>query len=119
MGVRGLNDELEFQCKGCGEIDSIEGVSAVPRAQGCRPNGEGGVDWKDTDVAFWEAETMLGFGCSNDKCQFWQGQYGTEGDFEDGTLRFVVGKKLDEIARIVVLDNDTGEYVAPMVELGL
>lgn len=98
--------ELLFRCKGCGSYDSIVEISLVPRVMGVRPIGDGHYDHDDgRDEAFWEAESVIGYGCDNDAtCEFWQGQYGLNHSAEKGWW-VDDAPSLEAIAEVV---EDTG-----------
>lgn len=65
-----------YRCKGCGATDSIGEISVVPRFVVIRPDGEYlSRGWGDE--CFWESETVLGYACDNEQCEYWQGNYGT------------------------------------------
>jgi hypothetical protein len=56
-----------YECRGCGETNNVVAVSLVPRTQYIFPGDEWG-----SDEAYWEGETVIGFGCMNDECRFAQ-----------------------------------------------
>lgn len=94
--------DLEFRCRGCGTVDTIVAVSAPTRIKGVRPDGEGGIEWKDVpDTTFDEGEADLGYGCENENCEFWQGNYGVSGNALEGQFHMKTGPTLDGIAEIV------------------
>lgn len=93
-----------FKCRGCGEFDSIVEVGLVPRIVAVRPDGDGGTEYVDSDdEAFWEAETNIGYGCTNSDCEFWQGDGGIRS--HNDVLSVVMAYELDEIAEAI---EDTG-----------
>lgn len=68
-----------YKCRGCGELDSIVEIDSVPRIVSITPEADedSGFDYPGwTDEAFWESSTTIGYGCMNDGCDFWQGNYG-------------------------------------------
>jgi hypothetical protein len=97
----------QYRCRGCGAIDSIVEVELVPRVHDIRPDETGdGFEYGDMDEAAWEASTTLGYGCSNEACRYWQGQYGESlgHDSEDREMfehapGFTEGP--DEIAEVI------------------
>jgi len=98
----------QFKCKGCGEIDSIVEVQLEPQIQTVRPEqAENAVPFEDVDYGgyegFHEAIVVLGFGCRNESCQFWQGNWGAAypKKYETRLIHFERAKDLDEIAEIV------------------
>lgn len=95
----------QFRCKGCGEIDSIVEISLAPRIAWIEPPTEPiyGPEYPGLDKVFWEAETVLGYGCNNEECEFWQGIWGSPAEHrkESSYFKFTRAKDLDEIAEVV------------------
>jgi hypothetical protein len=96
-----------YKCKGCGELDSIVEISLVPTIQFVFPEqAENAVPFEDVDYGtqehFPEAETVIGFGCFTESCQFWQGDYGNRaGIYESKWFRFDRALDLQQIAEVV------------------
>jgi len=74
-----------LRCKGCGEINSIAEISLVPRRFYVEPDGSA---MNGPDEAFWEAETVLGYACSNYECKFFDGDYGVGSAADGHAIRF-------------------------------
>jgi len=98
-----------FQCKGCGETDSIVEVSLLPSIQTVRPDpAPNATPFEDVDysvsdpVDFWEGAPVLGYACRNERCRFWHGSYGYPNDRDqEPVLMFETAPKLEDIATIV------------------
>ena len=56
-------------CKRCGS--GLYEISLVPRSMRVLGDGIYG-----EDVAYWEAEQVIAYGCDNERCEYWQGNYG-------------------------------------------
>ncbi len=80
--------ETYYRCKGCGEYDSIVEISLVPRTVIVRPPIEGFAEYGYENL-YTDAETIIGYGCTNSSCEWWQGIYGSDGSITDGTLRIL------------------------------
>jgi hypothetical protein len=94
-----MTDE-RLQCKGCGEINSIVEVSLVPRIFYVEPDGS---CLNGPEEAFWEAETTLGYGCTNDKCEFWHGVLGVDAPSSFGVRPVIFSKaqQIEDIAEVI------------------
>lgn len=74
--------EHPYRCAGCGETRSIVEISLVPRVVGVAAEAPAPVvsdaDRLDygADESFYEAETVLGYGCTNVDCDYWHGHFG-------------------------------------------
>ena len=85
-----------YRCKGCGEYYTIVEVSLVPRTVGVRPPTEPiyGPEY-DTghDVAYWEDEVVVGYGCLTESCRWWQGNLGVGGGLDNGNIHAKTGPR--------------------------
>jgi hypothetical protein len=91
-----------YTCAACGTPGAVVEVSLVPRVVGVAPvapDAPAEVDYTGFDEAFWDAETVLGYGCANADCEYWHGGYGIVRG-EDGTHRIVEALPLDMVAII-------------------
>lgn len=81
---------MTYKCKGCGSLGSIVEIEVVPRTHEIVPDPADpeSFTYGDQDEAFWEGSTTLGYGCTNETCQYWQGQWGATlgNDSEDREL---------------------------------
>lgn len=66
-----------LQCSKCKSTDLVE-VSLVPRIM--RKDPETGELDDAFDEAYWEAETIIGYGCENSRCENWHGNFGIRYD---------------------------------------
>ena len=97
-----------YRCKGCGELDTIEEVNLQPRTMSVRPavRAPGAFDYTGLEHDFYESDITLGFGCSNDVCEFWQGNYGHDegpdiAGYDPALIYVRKALALDEIAEEV------------------
>lgn len=119
-------ERLAFRCKGCGELDSIVEVSLMPFIAFVVPDeGKGATPFEDVDygetITFSEADVDLGFGCYNESCERWQGNYGqaSRESQVNANGRFVeidLASNLSDIAELVkVTESYTEETVVEVV----
>jgi hypothetical protein len=103
-----------FECNGCGERDSIVEIQLIPSIQRVSVKQDAiDKNWfKDVEyggVTNWdEAATTLGYGCMNEKCTYWQGDYavmvGNRHDDKNGGRFEWAPETIGEIASIVKED---------------
>lgn len=74
----------EYTCRLCGSRNIVE-ISLVPRTYPMDPE-TGELATMGEDEAFWESETVLGYGCDTETCENWQGHWGNL-KYEDGVFR--------------------------------
>lgn len=97
-----------IRCRGCGKFDTVVQVSLVPRIFGMRAvDGEvvidDGTDGRVLDEAYWEGETVIGHGCTNVDCEFWQGDPGIS--VRDGAFTVLPAYDLADVAEVEVLQK--------------
>lgn len=84
-----------FKCRGCGKTDNTVEISFVPRIFGMDPGADGKPVPGDfsIDEEFVENEHPIGFGCYNEECEFWCGNY----QYGDSA------KAIEEVAEVVMI----------------
>jgi hypothetical protein len=91
-----------YTCAACGTPDAVVEVSLVPRVVGVTPvapEAPAEIEYTGFDEAFWDAETVLGYACTNAGCDHWNGNFGIMRG-EDGVRRIVEALPLDAAAVI-------------------
>lgn len=78
-------------CRLCG--GTVYEISFVPRVMEVKPND----NWGD-DEAYWEGETIIGYGCGTDACPNWQGNYDLRLDETTGMYSVEQAPELEDIA---------------------
>lgn len=99
------------QCKRCDA--PVAEVSLVPRTMVVQDDGA--YD-EASDEAFWEGETVIGYGCENDRCENWQGNLANMSIsiVGGGGRRFYTdaGPSLEEVAKEEGQSDVRGEIVS-------
>lgn len=89
-----------YRCKGCGGINTIAEESLVPRTVIVYPTNTG-ADY-GSDETYWEAETVMGYRCTEAGCNFETFSAARWND-DQSAASFDVLWNLDEIAETVDL----------------